>query len=180
MPTKTYKHTDIEVKIVPIKPEALQLSGCRGVVLYQKFRLLSRFLFLFLCQVSLKAFSIFTVVSGNNCPCREKSVPHSLSQLFDDLSAKRQPGRKLHDYHDSNAFFRQKKHRCMLFLFSKKMFSVVKRPCPFDFYYSLQFECVCFHSHPYKKNVLLLFPGDNPVSRNFNNIQINLLGCVIL
>lgn len=34
MPAKTYKHTDIEVKIVPIKPEALHLRGCRGVVLY--------------------------------------------------------------------------------------------------------------------------------------------------
>lgn len=140
------------------------------------------FFLIFLCQVSLKAFSIFTVVSGNNCPCREKSVPHSLSKLYDDLSAKRQPGRKLHDYHDSNAFFRQKKHRCMLFLFSKKMFSVVKRACTFDFYYSLQFKCVCFLSHPYKKKKkkLLLFPGDNSVNRNFNNIQINPLGCVTL
>lgn len=67
------------------------------------------------------------------------------------------------------------------FCFQRKCFQLLKEPA------LLTFITVC-NSSVYaffliltkKKKKLLLFPGDNSVNRNFNNIQINPLGCVTL
>lgn len=108
----------------------------------------------------MNAFSISTVVPGNNCTCREKQIPHSLSKLHDDLGAKGQSGRKLHDHNDCNSLFRQKKHRSLfdisIYLKKKKKFSVKKISLSFDFYYSLKFKRIYFHSHPYKRKLNII------------------------
>lgn len=65
------------------------------------------------------AFSLFfCLTTGYHRPFRKTPFAHSLQELHDDQCPKGQFGRELHDDHDCNTLFGEKKYRCMLVLVS--------------------------------------------------------------
>lgn len=166
------RHNEAEVKGC-WKTSFIDITGCIAVTfIVLEVSVAKQIVFSYL-SISVinnwNAFSVSAVVPGNNCACWEKPVPHSLSKLHDDLSVKRQPGRKLHDHNDSNALFRQKKHRGLfaISIHFWKSFQLRRDP-------NLLTYITVHNSSVYTfiltKKSLTLFPGNNSVSGNFSNV----------
>lgn len=71
------------------------------------------------CAFSAKlTLPFLSFPTGYHCSLRKAPLAHSISKLHDDQRPERQPGRELHDDHDSHTLFREKEYRRTLVLLS--------------------------------------------------------------